>query len=169
MHSLQAVGIRTARRILGRRHSHIVRTAAGLEFSERTTAGNLLTRENDMTWLIGEAARHGLRLQSRTAGQFTELYAVAPWAPIRRADADSTIALLSRLFAEHGPPLVLKSDNGKALTQGGVPALLQAHGVTPLMSPVYRPQYNGSCEAGVHAMKVRTEDLALLVERRSRL
>ena len=43
------------------------------------------------------------------------------WQPIRRADADTTIALLSRLFAEHGPPLVLKSDNGKALTQGDIP------------------------------------------------
>jgi hypothetical protein len=30
---------------------------------------------------------------------------------------------------------------------------------------VYRPQYNGSCEAGVKAMKVRTEDLALLADR----
>ena len=87
------------------------------------------------------------------------------WAPIRRADADTTIALLSPLFAEHGPPLVLKSDNAKALTQGGIPAFLAAHGVTPLVSPVYRPQYNGSCEAGVHAMKVRTEDLALLDDR----
>jgi SAM-dependent methyltransferase len=85
MHSLQAVGIRTARLILGRPHSHIVRTAAGLEFSERTAGGNLLTRENDMPWLIAEAARDGLRLRSRTAGQFTELYAVVPWAPVRRA------------------------------------------------------------------------------------
>jgi ubiquinone/menaquinone biosynthesis C-methylase UbiE len=96
MHSLQAVGIRTARMILGRRHSHIVRTAAGLESHEQTTAGNLLTRENDMTWLITEAARHGLRLQSRTAGQFTELYAVAPWAPIRRA-----IHRLNRAWFRH--------------------------------------------------------------------
>jgi transposase InsO family protein len=90
------------------------------------------------------------------------------WEPIRRADADATIALLSRLFAEHGPPLVLKSDNGKALTQGEIPALLAAHGVTPLVSPVYRPQYNGSCEAGVKAMKVRTEDMALLDDRSRR-
>lgn len=87
------------------------------------------------------------------------------WQPIRRADAQTTVAVLSRLFAEHGPPLVLKSDNGQALTQGGVPALLAEHGVTPLISPVYRPQYNGSCEAGVKAMKVRTEDLAQLADR----
>jgi integrase-like protein len=90
------------------------------------------------------------------------------WQPIRQADADTTVALLSRLFAQHGPPLVLKSDNGKALTQGGVPALLAWHGVTPLVSPVYRPQYNGSCEAGVKAMKIRTEDLAWLADRSRR-
>jgi hypothetical protein len=87
------------------------------------------------------------------------------WEPIRRADTDTTVALLSRLFAEHGPPLVLKSDNGKALTQGDIPALLEAHSVTPLVSPVYRPQYNGGCEAGVKAMKIRTEDLAVLEDR----
>lgn len=87
------------------------------------------------------------------------------WEPIRRADADTTVAVLTRLFAEHGPPLVLKSDNGKALTQGGVPALHAQHEVTPLVSPVYRPQYNGSCEAGVKAMKTRTEDAANLADR----
>lgn len=87
------------------------------------------------------------------------------WEPIRCADAETTVAVLTQLFAEHGPPLVLKSDNGKALTQGGVPALLAQHQVTPLISPVYRPQYNGSCEAGVKAMKVRTEDAACLADR----
>jgi transposase InsO family protein len=90
------------------------------------------------------------------------------WQPIRRADADTTVAVLAQLFAQHGPPLVLKSDNGKALTQGGVPGLLVGHGVTPLVSPVYRPQYNGGCEAGVKAMKIRTEDLACLADRSRR-
>ena len=87
------------------------------------------------------------------------------WQPIRRADMETTVAVLSRLFAAHGPPLVLKSDNGKALTGSAVAALLAQHGVTPLVSPVYRPQYNGSCEAGVKAMKRRTEDVANLADR----
>ena len=87
------------------------------------------------------------------------------WTPIRQADADTTVTLLGALFAEHGAPLVLKSDNGKALTQGGVPELLTRHGVTPLVSPAYRPQYNGSCEVGVRAMKARTEDLAFVNDR----
>ena len=87
------------------------------------------------------------------------------WFPIERADADTTVRVLVELFAAHGPPLVLKSDNGKALTQGEMPDLLARHAVTPLVSPPYRPQYNGSCEAGVRAMKVRTEDLAFLEDR----
>jgi len=87
------------------------------------------------------------------------------WLPIERADADTTVAVLEGLFAAHGPPLVIKNDNGKALMQGSVPGLLARHAVTPLVSPPYRPQYNGSCEAGVRAMKVRTEDLAFLEDR----
>jgi transposase InsO family protein len=90
------------------------------------------------------------------------------WQPIRRADVQTTVLVLSRLFAEHGPPLVLKSDNGKALTGSAVEALLALHEVTPLVSPIHRPQYNGSCEAGVRAMKTRTEDLACLADRSRR-
>lgn len=85
MYSLQAMGIRTLRGLLGRGRARIVRTPAGLESHETTASGNLLTRENDMTWLVAQAARHGLQVKSRTAGQFTELYAVAPWAPVRGA------------------------------------------------------------------------------------
>jgi len=88
--------------------------------------------------------------------------------PLEEATARVVQETYLRLFDEHGPPLVLKSDNGKALTQGGVPALLAEHDVTPLISPPYRPQYNGSCEAGVRAMKSRTEDLAHLADRSRR-
>jgi hypothetical protein len=90
------------------------------------------------------------------------------WQPIRRADADTTVVVLQQLFAEHGPPLVLKSDNGKPLTGSAVAALLALHEVTPLVSPIHRPQYNGSCEAGVRAMKTRTEDVACLADRSRR-
>jgi transposase InsO family protein len=90
------------------------------------------------------------------------------WQPIRRADADTTVAVLAQLFADQGPPLVLKSDNGKPLTGSAVATLLALHEVTPLISPIHRPQYNGSCEAGVRAMKTRTEDLACLADRSRR-
>jgi ubiquinone/menaquinone biosynthesis C-methylase UbiE len=85
MHSLQAYAIRSLRRVLGRGRGRIVRTPSGLESYESTASGNLLTRENDMRWFIAEAARHGLRLESRRAGQLTELYALTPSRTARRA------------------------------------------------------------------------------------
>jgi hypothetical protein len=61
--------------------------------------------------------------------------------------------VLERLFAEHGAPLVLKSDNGGALVGGAVPDVLARWGVTPLRSPPYTPRFNGACEAGVGSVK----------------
>jgi hypothetical protein len=106
-------------------------------------------------------------------GWYSQIFAVRDlasgmqlaWTPVFDATAEEALAILEALVRVHGPPLVLKSDNGKALTQGDIPALLEAHAVTSLMSPVYRPQYNGGCEAGVKAMKIRTEDLAVLEDR----
>ena len=96
MYSLQAIGMRTLRKLLGRGRARIVRTPAGLESHEITETGHLLTRENDIDWLVAEAARHGLHLRSRTAGQLTELYAVAPWAIVRRA-----IHAVNRVWFKH--------------------------------------------------------------------
>ena len=59
------------------------------------------------------------------------------------------------VFAEHGPPLVLKSDNGSHFTGGNFPDLLAAHRVEHLLSPPYWPRYNGAVEAGIHALKDR--------------
>ncbi|MBI4917340.1 MAG: transposase family protein [Acidobacteria bacterium] len=57
------------------------------------------------------------------------------------------------LFARLGPPLVLKSDNESSLKAEPVAALLEAHGVVPLYSPCYYPEYNGACEAGIGTLK----------------
>ncbi len=57
-------------------------------------------------------------------------------------------AVLRRLFAEHGAPLVLKSDNGGEFLGEEVEAVLREHGVWPLLSPAYMPKYNGAVEAG---------------------
>jgi len=80
--------------------------------------------------------------------------------PCRFADAQTTVAALVRLFAEHGVPLVLKSDNGSHFTADLVRDLLLRHGVTLLLSPPYTPRYNGACEAGLGALKTRTHHLA---------
>lgn len=60
--------------------------------------------------------------------------------------AGAVVACLRRLFAVHGPPLVLKADNGSAFRSRAVAALCRRHGVTLLHSPVRRPSYNGAVE-----------------------
>ena len=84
MHSLQSVAIRALKRVLGRDRGNVVRTAAGLEATEATADGTLLTRQTDIGWLVAEADRLGLSLRHRLAGQFTELYVLAPGMPVKR-------------------------------------------------------------------------------------
>jgi len=78
------------------------------------------------------------------------------WLPVTDESAPTVQQALEWLFHEHGPPLVLKSDNGSAFIAEGTRALLTAWQVWPLPSPPRWPQYNGSCEAGIGSMKIRT-------------
>ena len=84
------------------------------------------------------------------------------WLPVGAEDAQETRHALESLFHRHGPPLVLKSDNGSAFIDDDTERLLDRWGVFPLFSPPRTPQYNGSCEAGNGAMKTRTEHQAIL-------
>jgi len=79
------------------------------------------------------------------------------WQPAAGETAAAACAVLAGLMREHGPPLVLKVDNGAAFDSVALQKLLSQHGVQGLYSPPYTPQYNGSAEAGVGAMKGRTE------------
>ncbi len=72
----------------------------------------------------------------------------------------NTAAALERRFLQHGAPLVIKRDNGGTLKDGPIPKLLQKYGVHELPSPVKKPQYNGSCEAGNGAIKTRAHHIA---------
>jgi SAM-dependent methyltransferase len=82
MYSLQAIGMRWLKRLLGR--GRLVRTPAGLVCHEQTEHGELVTRETDIAWYVAELNRLGLGLSARLSGQFTELYVVTPWRPVRR-------------------------------------------------------------------------------------
>jgi hypothetical protein len=82
------------------------------------------------------------------------------WLPVTDETAETTAAVLQLLFAWHGAPLVLKSDNGSPFISQLLYDLLAACEVVPLFSPPKTPQYNGSCEASIRAMKVRTYFLA---------
>ncbi len=82
------------------------------------------------------------------------------WLPVEAATATVARDTLAALFAEHGPPLVLKCDNGSAFTSAVVEELLAEHDVVALFSPPYWPRYNGSVEAGIGSLKDRTEACA---------
>lgn len=81
--SIQAFCLRTLKRLLGKERAEIIPTPAGLEFWEATRTGKLMTRQADIPWFIAEFERHGLKLRERTAGQFTEIYMILPWKPLR--------------------------------------------------------------------------------------
>jgi transposase InsO family protein len=76
-------------------------------------------------------------------------------APAEHDDAETTVGALRALFAEHGPPLVIKSDNGKHFVNETVERLLAETRVAHLRSPYHTPTYNGSIEAGIGALKIR--------------
>jgi transposase InsO family protein len=78
------------------------------------------------------------------------------WRPVAAATAEEAAGSLAGVFADHGPPLVLKSDNGSHFTGAAFRDLLADHQVAHLLSPPYWPRYNGSVEAGIHALKDRT-------------
>jgi transposase InsO family protein len=75
--------------------------------------------------------------------------------PVATASGRSTRDGLESLFHEHGPPLVIKSDNGPALTAREVRQTLADYGVRVLLSPPGTPSYNGSCEAGIGSLRTR--------------
>jgi transposase InsO family protein len=68
------------------------------------------------------------------------------WLPVEEATAEIVQATYARLFAKHGPPLVLKTDNGGPFQADSTKRLLADQGVTPLFSPRRRPSYNGGVE-----------------------
>jgi transposase InsO family protein len=82
------------------------------------------------------------------------------WQPLTAPTADTILALGS-LFARHGPPLVLKTDNGSPFSAGDTLAFLHQAQVIPLFSPPRTPRYNGAIEAGIGSLKTRTECHAL--------
>jgi hypothetical protein len=101
-------------------------------------------------------------------GRFPDLLAIRDlatgyqllWQPIAAATADAAAHALEALFTSLGAPLVLKCDNGSPFGSAAVQDLMRAWTVSTLFSPPYTPRYNGSIEAGIGALKDRTEQHA---------
>ena len=90
------------------------------------------------------------------------------WLPVPDVGAETTAAALGSLFWQHGPPLVLKSDNGSGFIAAETSGLLDTWGIMHLRNPARRPQYNGACEAAGGGHKRMTDDQAVLAGRPGR-
>jgi transposase InsO family protein len=66
---------------------------------------------------------------------------------------ESVALHLEQLFLQHGPPLVLKRDNGSNLNLQAVDEVLAHYLVIPLNSPPHYPPYNGAMECAVREVK----------------
>jgi transposase InsO family protein len=82
------------------------------------------------------------------------------WQPVADETARTTAVVLQSLMEEHGPPLVLKSDNGSAFKGRELAELLAARRVVWLPSPPRMARYNGSCEATIGHLQTRTAHFA---------
>jgi transposase InsO family protein len=81
-------------------------------------------------------------------------------APCLAMTADTAGFHFRQLFAQHGAPLVLKTDNGSAFIAGDTREIAQRHGVVNLLSPPMTPRYNGSIEATAGTLKTRAAIIA---------
>lgn len=88
--------------------------------------------------------------------------------PCPAPTAEASRQVLELLFVEFCPPLVLKSDNGSAFMALRNEGFFERWRVQLLLSPVRRPAYNGSCEAGIGGLKTRTLYVAAAHGRLSR-
>jgi hypothetical protein len=70
-----------------------------------------------------------------------------------RVCGERVAARLEELFAEYGPPLVLKRDNGSNLNHHAVDDVLARWLVIPLNSPPHYPPYNGGMERAQRELK----------------
>jgi len=82
------------------------------------------------------------------------------WLPVQDESAAEVRLALETLLAQHGPPLLIKKDNGGALNEKNLNQMLAEKSVIGLLSPVRTPGYNGSCEAGIGSLRRSTDHQA---------
>jgi transposase InsO family protein len=108
-----------------------------------------------LVWSLDDAelarfAHHKLHLHQ--VQDLASRYKFTPW--VGEQVVGETVAIrLEQLFLRHGPPLVLKRDNGSNLNQQAVDEVLARYGVIPLNSPPHYPPYNGGMESAVPELK----------------
>lgn len=75
--------------------------------------------------------------------------------PAVSQDTGPVLDALQALFLRHGPPLVMKTDNGAAFVSQETKAFLETWKVEQLLSPPGLPSYNGSVEAGIGSLRIQ--------------
>jgi len=82
------------------------------------------------------------------------------WLAVAREDAATVVEAMTDLIEEHGPPLVMKCDNGPAFRAHLTKRFLLGREVFTLYSPPYCAQYNGCCERANRTLKELTAHVA---------
>lgn len=72
---------------------------------------------------------------------------------LSKLDGQHIAAHLEKLFKQHGPPLLLKRDNGSPFNHRAVDEMLARFGVLPLNNPPHFPRYNGGMEKSIRDFK----------------
>ena len=72
---------------------------------------------------------------------------------VRSTDAKTTCAILRKIFATHGLPKVVVSDNGPGFASAEFNVFLKRNGVRHLYSAPYHPSSNGQAERFVRTFK----------------
>lgn len=73
--------------------------------------------------------------------------------PARHLPGKEVARNLTELIEMHGPPLVVKRDNGSNLNDTAVNEVLVRYAIIPLNSPPRYPRYNGGIERGQGEVK----------------
>jgi transposase InsO family protein len=133
-----------------------------LRVARKAHLASLIWLEPGTVWAADFTELGGRRRESALAVRDLASTAVLDAAIVPSQDQVAAVETLAGLFVRHGPPLVLKIDNGPAFIAKALKALLAVSGVLPLYSPPGTPAYNGACERGVGLIKATAEDLAII-------
>src|SRR2546422_1736116 len=82
--SLEAVGLRSLRRLLRREKAEVREKPEGLEYWTAKSGDALVTRQANIRWLIKSFEAHGLTLTRRVAGQLSESYTRLSAQPLKQ-------------------------------------------------------------------------------------
>jgi transposase InsO family protein len=108
-----------------------------------------------LVWSLDDAELVRLASHQLHLHQVQDLASRYKFTPLvgDRALGETVAGRLEQLFLRHGPPLVLKRDNGSNLNHQAVDEVLARYLVIPLNSPPHYPPYNGGMECAVRELK----------------